>query len=77
MQKFEKHQRGDDHTKVGTVTHLSKAVENANGRPHPGPQDVGHEEVDAPTLHVTALTHPNGTHGRHQGHTDGQQDDDH
>ena len=76
MQKLEKIQTGD-HTRGRNETHLSEAVEYTNGRPHPGPQHVGHEEVHAPTLHVTALTHPNGTHRSHQGHTDGQQDDDH
>lgn len=52
-------------------TYLCKAVEDSDAPPDPSPQDVGNQEVDAATLHLTALTHSYSTqrHDQHQEHS--------
>lgn len=52
-------------------TYLCKAVEDSDAPSNPSPQDVGYQEVDATTLHLTTLTHSYSTqcHDQHQKHS--------
>ena len=64
----------------GVNSYLCKAVEDSYTSPNPAPQDVGHQEVDSPSLHLAPLAHPYSTEGHDQyqkhgdkDHQDGQQ----
>jgi len=56
------------------VTDLSEAVDDTDAAPDPGPQDVWHEEVHAPALHVTTLAHADTAQRHDQHHQHGQED---
>ena len=48
------------------IHHLCKAVDDADAAPDSAAEDVRDEEVDAPALHATALTHAYSAQRHHQ-----------
>ena len=57
------------------MTHLSEAVDDADGRSDARAEHVTQQKVDAAALHAAALTDADGAQGGEKRHNDGDADD--